>query len=90
MIEATTILIPLLLLMMTAVVSFGVGSAVGYKAGRKVTQFQTVKRSAEVAIPIARQLFSQFATPVAKPSSEWITDSTLDRVIARNEYSEYN
>jgi len=80
----------LVLLTMTAVVSFGVGSAVGYKAGKKVTQFQTVKRSAEIAMPLARQLFSQFATPVAKPSSEWITDSTLDRVIARNEYSEYN
>lgn len=87
MIEVIAVLV---LLTMTAVVSFGVGSAVGYKAGKKVTQFQTVKRSAEIAMPIARQLFSQFATPVAKPSSEWITDSTLDRVIARNEYSEYN
>lgn len=87
MIEIIAVLV---LLTMTAVVSFGVGSAVGYKAGKKVTQFQTVKRSAEIAMPLARQLFSQFATPVAKPSSEWITDSTLDRVIARNEYSEYN
>lgn len=87
MIEVIAVLV---LLTMTAVVSFGIGSAVGYKAGKKVTQFQTVKRSAEIAIPIARQLFSQFATPVAKPNSEWITDSTLDRVIAGNEYSEYN
>jgi len=73
-IEVIAILVPLVLLIMTAVVSFGLGSAVGYKAGRKVTQFQTVKRSAEVAMPIARQLFSQFATPVTKSSDDWLTN----------------
>jgi hypothetical protein len=64
----------LVLLVMTAVVSFGVGSAVGYKAGRKVTQFQTVKRGAEIVAPYARQLFGQFATPVTKSSDDWLTN----------------
>ena len=62
------------LLTMTAVVSFGVGSAVGYKAGKKVTQFHAVKRGAEVAMPIARQLFSQFATPATKSDDEWLSN----------------
>lgn len=69
MIEIIAVLV---LLTMTAVVSFGIGSAVGYKAGRKVSQFQTVKRGAEVAMPIARQLFSQFATPATKSDDDWL------------------
>jgi len=76
----------LALLMVTAVVSFGVGSAVGYKAGKKVAQFHAVKRGVEVIAPIARQIVGEFTATRHTPSSDWITESTLDRIIVSNEY----
>ena len=71
MIEVIAVLV---LLTMTAVIAFGLGSAVGYKAGRKVTQFQNVKRGAEIVAPYARQLFGQFVTPATKSSDDWLTN----------------
>ena len=68
------IIATLVLLMMTAVISFAVGSAVGYKAGRKVSQFHAVKRGVQVVAPFARQIVSEFVTTNGRTLSEANTD----------------
>lgn len=72
MIEVIAIMV---LLMMTAVISFAIGSAVGYKAGRKVSQYHTVKRGVQVVAPYARQIFSEFATANGRTTNEVTTNS---------------
>ena len=64
----------LALLVMTAVISFAVGSAVGYKAGRKVSQFHAVKRGVQVVAPFARQIVSEFATANGRTLGEANTE----------------
>jgi len=64
----------LALLVMTAVISFAVGSAVGYKAGRKVSQFHAVKRGVQVVAPFARQIVSEFVTTNGRTLSEANTE----------------
>lgn len=71
----TTILVTMVLMMFTALVSFGAGSAIGYKAGRKVTQFQTVKRGAEIVAPYARQLFGEFTA--TKSNDDWLNNEYI-------------